>query len=65
LANSESQAWHMDFSPKQPFKWDDYFKNNKLTGFFPLSILHFPEGGKLELIEGNLDLSKSYFKCKK
>jgi hypothetical protein len=65
LAESESQAWHTDFSPFHPFTWSDYFKISKNIGFFPLSILHFPQGGELSIIEGNSDLCKNYFECKK
>ena len=60
LPESEFQGWHYDFAPKSSNGWQTYFENSRQTGISPLSLLHFPEGGSISILEGNMDASERY-----
>ena len=60
LPESEYQGWHYDFAPKTSNGWTNYFEISKKTGISPLSLLHFPEGGSISLLQGNMEASKHY-----
>ena len=60
LPESEFQGWHYDYAPRSSNGWQKYFENSKQIGISPLSLLHFPEGGSISLLEGNMDASKRY-----
>ena len=60
LTESEYQGWHYDFAPKTSNGWINYFEISKKTGISPLSLLHFPEGGSISLLQGNMESSKHY-----